>query len=422
MKLGKLVGWGTALWALLVAVVFLFLLWLQTGQPFHLWEFLSSAEPDQLFNAARTAATLLGVAGLGGAALIGYRRQTATETALVDERTKALHERYGAGAEQLGHDSAAIRLAGVYALASLADDWHIHRADARERQVCIDLLCAYLRSPAHGNPTENTPGPGIEKDVRSAIVDMIRRRVTTLIGAAGWRKKPDWHTRRLNLRGADLGGANLSQSLLAHADFTTSNLTACDLSHSSFSYDLVQSDEFTDQLQASFANRKIPTGRLRPRDHVIRATMVWTSFEMADLRGADLSATRPLWVTFNRARMSHADLTQAQLATSDFTGSILTGAAFDGARLADDRTGDNPAPAARFVDAILVAASFRGAHVGHADFTGADLTGADFSETTGLEHATLTNTIYDMTTRWPAGYSPTRAAVQPHSGSDASES
>ncbi|QII09326.1 pentapeptide repeat-containing protein (plasmid) [Rhodococcoides fascians A25f] len=402
-----------------MAVVFLFLLWLQTGQPFHLWKFLSSAEPDQLFNAARTAATLLGVAGLGGAALIAYRRQTATETALVDERTKALHERYGAGAEQLGHNSAAIRLAGVYALASLADDWHAHRAGTRERQVCIDLLCAYLRSPAPDAGTGT--GTGTEKDVRGAILDTIRRRVTTLIGAARWRRKPDWHTRRLNLRGADLGGADLSQSLLAHADFTTSNLTASNLSYSSFSYDLVEPDQFTADLQASFANRKIPPRRLRPRDHVTHATMVWTSFEMANLHGADLSATKPLWVTFNRANMRSADLTQAQLATSDFTAAILTGAAFDGAHLADYRSGDNPAPAARFVKATLVAASFRGAYVGHADFTGADLTGADFSEATGLEHATFTNAIYDKTTRWPAGYSPSRAAVQPHSRNDASE-
>ncbi|MFD9499878.1 hypothetical protein [Streptomyces sp. NPDC060035] len=40
----------------------------------------------------------------------------------------------GAFHRSLGHDQAAVRLAGVYALARLADDW------AEQRQVCIDVL------------------------------------------------------------------------------------------------------------------------------------------------------------------------------------------------------------------------------------------------------------------------------------------
>ena len=60
------------------------------------------------------------------------------------EPTQAAHRaRYGEAAAQLGHGNAAIRLAGVYAMAQLADDW----ADPDARQQCVAVLCAYLRMP-----------------------------------------------------------------------------------------------------------------------------------------------------------------------------------------------------------------------------------------------------------------------------------
>lgn len=39
------------------------------------------------------------------------------------ERQKALHDRYSAGVAQLGNENPTVRLAGVYALANLADQW-----------------------------------------------------------------------------------------------------------------------------------------------------------------------------------------------------------------------------------------------------------------------------------------------------------
>jgi Pentapeptide repeats (9 copies) len=47
----------------------------------------------------------------------------------------------------LGSDKpAAVRLAGVYAMAGLADDWEANR------QTCVDVLCAYLRMPYEPDP------------------------------------------------------------------------------------------------------------------------------------------------------------------------------------------------------------------------------------------------------------------------------
>ena len=65
---------------------------------------------------------------------------------LAEQRTRTLNERFATAAEQLGSDKPAVRLAGVYAMAGLADDWE------ENRQTCVDVLCAYLRMPYEPDP------------------------------------------------------------------------------------------------------------------------------------------------------------------------------------------------------------------------------------------------------------------------------
>ena len=61
--------------------------------------------------------------------------------------TRMLNERFATAAGQLGGDKpTAVRLAGVYAMAALADDW------PKNRQTCVDVLCAYLRLPYDPDP------------------------------------------------------------------------------------------------------------------------------------------------------------------------------------------------------------------------------------------------------------------------------
>jgi hypothetical protein len=64
---------------------------------------------------------------------------------LTEQWTRAFNERFTTAADQLGSDKPAVRLAGLYAMAGLADDWEA------KRQTCVDVLCAYLRMP-YGHP------------------------------------------------------------------------------------------------------------------------------------------------------------------------------------------------------------------------------------------------------------------------------
>jgi len=124
------------------------------------------------------------VAGFGGVVLlaVNFRKQRVIEAEhdLAVERgdrdeVQSFNERFGAAAEQLAHVNAAVRLAGVYAMAGLADDWE------DKRQVCVDVLCGYFRmSP------ENTEDRG-EFEVREAILRLVRERVGTRYGNGLWR-------------------------------------------------------------------------------------------------------------------------------------------------------------------------------------------------------------------------------------------
>jgi len=85
------------------------------------------------------------VAGAGAlvALVVAYRRQRVDEEAALREATRLHTERFTTAVTQLGHESPAVRLGGIHALAGLADD----APTTNLRQTCIDVICAYLRLP-----------------------------------------------------------------------------------------------------------------------------------------------------------------------------------------------------------------------------------------------------------------------------------
>jgi uncharacterized protein YjbI with pentapeptide repeats len=106
------------------------------------------------------------VAGAGAlvALVVAYRRQKIAEADSAHDRTRVFNERFTTSAAQLGDNKAAVRLAGVHAMAGLADDW------AANRQTCIDVLCAYLRMPYE-------PDPGPEADSSQRLAFLASREV-----------------------------------------------------------------------------------------------------------------------------------------------------------------------------------------------------------------------------------------------------
>ncbi|WP_189246288.1 pentapeptide repeat-containing protein [Streptosporangium pseudovulgare] len=158
----------------------------------------SVAEATARQGAIQTA--LAAGAGVGAAVtlMLAFRRQRHQEhaahvTAYLAERNAALAEQvadntkhdaterrvtdlYTKAAEQLGHDKAAVRLAGLYALERLAQDNPGHR------QTIVNVICAYLRMPY--TPPEPAPAPDPERDHKAALRAARRRHQAARAGVA----------------------------------------------------------------------------------------------------------------------------------------------------------------------------------------------------------------------------------------------
>lgn len=175
--------------------------------------------------------------GLGGviALVVAYRRQRVTEqenaraeeeahrARIRDEResTKFVTERFAAACTLLGHDAPAVRLAGVYAVAALADDW------VDQRQACIDVLCSYLRMPYEPDHRATGFRQG-EREVRLSITRVIRDHLRSSATTA-------WNEHAFDLSGAVFDCGDLGQIILtgrmdlSHARFVDGTVNLQDV-------------------------------------------------------------------------------------------------------------------------------------------------------------------------------------------------
>lgn len=253
----KSLGWpvvgGVLLSTLVGTSLFYIFAWQQLDDAW-IWS-LNGATGQQLFDAARTTVTLVGIVGLGGAAFIAFRRQRTTESAqrtalnalalgqqqFGHDSVRALRERYTAATEQLGSDSFAVRLAGLYAIAALADDWRAS-GEPGEQQTCIDVICAYLRTPTIPmkevlddetrefiSVEDVQAGSKAEHEVRRTAVRIIAERTRPRPRTAGAESHADfvdgpWSDRRFDLTGAELVDADFSSCVFDDLDLTNAQL------------------------------------------------------------------------------------------------------------------------------------------------------------------------------------------------------
>jgi hypothetical protein len=154
------------------------LLWLGLGRP--LLEGGRPVEPAVQLDIVRIA--LLVTGGLGGLVVlvVAYRRQKVAENAAWlevlasrQENYKLFNDLYISTSQLLGNESAAVRQAGVYGIARLADDW------PRYKDACVDVLCAYLRTPAEAE------GTGAERAVRQSAIQLLKRHLQ-VDGSKSW--------------------------------------------------------------------------------------------------------------------------------------------------------------------------------------------------------------------------------------------
>jgi len=115
-------------------------------------------------------------------------------------------------AGQIGSESPAVRLAGVHAMAGLADDW------AQQRQTCVDVLCAYLRMPYEPEPIIRKPQADRQafraaREVRHTVIRVI----TAHLQADGHRvtSAQDWRSLDLDFTGTVFDGGDFSGAVFS---------------------------------------------------------------------------------------------------------------------------------------------------------------------------------------------------------------
>ena len=193
--------------AVVVWIVFVGLARLQGAHIEWWWAESGDLEGRSLFDLSRSTATLVALLGGLFAVVYAYRKQRFEEAAgrradeeNVRERDQALAERYQEAAAQLGHDNAAVRLAGVHAMSRLADDW------IDQRQTCVDVLCAYLRMPPllkgdAGDPQREAS----EREVRTSVHQTMREHLQRERD-----RRTSWSSLRFDFSGATLHDFDLS--------------------------------------------------------------------------------------------------------------------------------------------------------------------------------------------------------------------
>ena len=155
---------------------------------FDLWRpWLAPKQDVSVADIVKFALTVF--AGLAGiqALVVAYRRQRDAE--FDDSR---FVNRFESAARQLGDSEAAVRIAGVQALAGLADAW------TSGRQQCVDVLCGYLRLPL---PTDDSLTAS-EGQVRQAVTRVIAQRLTQTA-------EPSWSSLNFDFTGAHLFNLDL---------------------------------------------------------------------------------------------------------------------------------------------------------------------------------------------------------------------
>ena len=260
---------------------------------------------------ARAALSLV----VGAAAAVGLwlaLRQRSADVRAVNTMNLTIERRVNEiiaeAGEQLGSDTASIRLTGLFALERLAQTY------PGQRQAVVNALCAYLQAPwtpPGGVPVVRSDGsPEGQAIEHGSVVDdgqelkkcppppedqmqehRVRRTAQWILLRHLAKEAPEqqrWES-MIDLSGAYLGGASLYEADLRVAVLAGADLTNADLHDT----DLRRAD-------------------LR-RVNLTKADLMYTCLTEANLEQASLQMADLAWANLNGARLSGTNLAGANL-------------------------------------------------------------------------------------------------------------
>ncbi|MFI6865370.1 pentapeptide repeat-containing protein [Nocardia sp. NPDC050406] len=327
-------------------------------------------------------------------------------------------ERFTRAGEMLGDDSSHVRMGGLYLLEQLARD------SERYRRESFEVIGAFVRDTASLRKAPCAADIQIDPEAKPPRAPVEVQAALTIIGRRTGSIGHEIDIAHTCLAGADLRGAQLSDALLDGSVLARARLTGANLHWA----DLRGAD-----LRGVDADDVVV-----PNSDVALDSVV-VDLSAAFLSGADLSGASFRMADFHEAFLTGAILRDASMpdtnatdthwSKADMSGVFLMGSDFGRALLDDTRFVGAQLREVSFVGASMRGADLTDAHLGGADLRGADLTGAtltgadfggeqylcvldDFSRETCATRPEPW-AVYDDTTRWPAGFTPSWTSPLP---------
>ena len=266
------------------------------------WEWLSGWESGS--TTLRNVALM--VAGVIALWFAYWRSRVADRQAETSHRS-LLNERYQKGAEMLGSDVLSVRLGGIYALQSLAEE-----EPTRYHVQIMRLLCAFVRPPTADTTLD---GALVREDVHAAMKTIATR------SNVGIELEPEGQfyldLTRAQLNGVQLyapdpnpahqKGAQLNSARLKNAQLNDAGLSLAHLEDT--------------HLAGAHLNEAFLIGA-----HLNGADLNGAHLKGADLTTADLTGAHLKGAHLNEAFLIGAHLKRTDLTDAELTGAVLSGA------------------------------------------------------------------------------------------------
>ena len=320
------------------------------------WDWLSGSESGS------TTVRNIGIVVAGSVALllamwralVADKQARAAQDQTATAQQSLLNERYQKGAEMLGSAVLSVRLGGICALRRLAEE------HPRQYYVQVTrLFCAFVRFPARDQSLESGQAPirqgsllGIRQDVE-AVMDAIGSRDEMRTGI---ERREDF---TLDLRGADLTEAQISEADLSkakfhHANLSSANFANTDLTDAILSYADLSKAQFRD---VDFTGTRLWHANLSGA-MLQGAEMPRMSFDYVSLCGANLGAANLSGAIFQDANVANAWLERANLCGATFVRADLSRARFDRSDLSGAEFMDTDLSGANFYEANISGSQF----------------------------------------------------------------
>src|SRR5215212_9637689 len=246
-------------WAILALVIVAFLWFIPQLQGAYFSQQVPAKERPALVNEyRRTWAQIIGGFGLLLGLYFTWRRIEISQQELEATRDQQVTERFTRAIDQLGaiddkgNKKLEIRLGGIYALERIAlDSFAMKNSPGRDYSTVMEVLTAYVRenTQAPGSPngssdatsTSNEATTEADKEAMQpappdphrptadiqAILDVLRRALGRL---------PEEYRTSIDLREANLYGANLQDTNLYGANLQEANLYGANLQYDRLQY------------------------------------------------------------------------------------------------------------------------------------------------------------------------------------------